>query len=189
MAIKARKASEFVPAPAGTHLAVCVDVVDNGLVRSEFKGKVRELPKITVKWETHKHNPKNGLPYLVQQRYTNSTHPKANLGMMLSSWFGRALTADETSGEFDLESLIGRNALLNVVHNLKDGVTYSNVTSVSPPMEGMPVLTPSAEYVRVVDRPTPEQIQHMSGDLGAETTGTEDDIDSGRYPEDDNIPF
>jgi hypothetical protein len=181
MTIKARKASDFIPAPAGTHLAVCVDVIDNGEVKSEFQGKTRILPKVTLRWETRKPNPKNNLPYLVQQRYTNSTHPKSNLGQMLSGWFGRALTIQETSGEFDLETLIGRCALLSVIHNERDGQIYANVAAISPLMEGMESISPSREYVRVVNRPTD----------GQATAAHADEYDERNPPpsDDDEIPF
>jgi hypothetical protein len=52
---------------------------------------------------------------------------------------------------FDVESMIGRNCLLNVTHNQVGDKTYANVASVNPLMKGMPTLSPR-DYVRKVDR-------------------------------------
>jgi len=191
MAIMARKPqSDFIPAPAGTHLAVCVDVIDNGEVLSPMFGKSQ--PKVTLRWETRKQNPKNNKPYLVQQRYTNSTHPKSNLGQMLSGWFARALTVAETSGNFDLESLIGQCAIISVVHNDRDGQVYANVQSVSPLMEGMGEIAPSRDYVRVVNRPK-EGTEAQADYTEAGDPGVQDDDLRGEHEDgvsdDDGLPF
>lgn len=193
MAIKARKPqSDFIPAPAGTHLAVCVDVVDNGDVKSSYNGQDRIQPKVTFRWETMKNNPKNGKPFLIQQRYTNSTHAKANLGKMLAGWFGRPLTRQETSGEFDLETLIGTCGLVSVMHNERDGVVYANVQNVSPLMEGMSPIAPSADYVRVVNRPAEDTGQTADYTDGEDNPPPPTDADYQGDPLDDSdesLPF
>ena len=38
---------DFTPAPAGTHQALCVDVIDNGLVETKWG----EKRKVTIRWQ------------------------------------------------------------------------------------------------------------------------------------------
>ena len=42
MPIFAKAGGSFTPAPAGTHCAVCVDVVDHGLIEVTYQGKTRQ---------------------------------------------------------------------------------------------------------------------------------------------------
>jgi hypothetical protein len=74
---------------------------------------------------------------IIAKRYTLSHNAKANLRIDLESWYGQAFDEkrlDEVGG-FDLEKLIGRPALLNVVHSA-DG-KFANVASVNPLPVGM----------------------------------------------------
>lgn len=183
MPVRANKPSSFIPAPAGSHHAVCVDVIDNGMVQGPFGIQ----PKVTFRWETRKQNPANNKPYLVQQRYTNSTHAKSNLGAMLSGWFGRPLTSHETSGSFDLETLIGRNAIVSVIHNERDGQTYANVKTVSPTMEGMEAIQPSGTYIREVARDKPQGGYDERNPPPGEPSDY--GFDPEALPDDSEIPF
>ena len=64
---------------------------------------------------------------------------------------GGPLLTDELQG-FDLESLLGQNCQLQVVHAPgRNGQTYANVQTIVPLMPGTPLLDPE-DYVRVVDR-------------------------------------
>ena len=51
MPIYAKASPSFTPAPAGTHAAVCVDVIDMGDVVSEFNGKKKTQHKIRIVWQ------------------------------------------------------------------------------------------------------------------------------------------
>lgn len=143
--------SNFTPAPAGTHTAVCVDVVDLGVLEVSFGGKNKMQHKIKLVWQIGE-DMENGKPFMVSKRYTCSLHEKAALRKDLESWRGRAFTEGELSG-FDLESLISVPCMLGVIHAPgKDGGTFANVSSVMKAMKGMVALTPR-DYVRVCERP------------------------------------
>ncbi len=139
----------FKPAPAGVHQAVCVDVVDMGLMEVTWLGVTKKKPKLRVVWQIEELM-EDGKPFIVQKRYTASLHEKAGLRKDLESWRGRAFT-DAELDEFDVEKLLGVNCLLNVVHVVREGQTYANVSAVMPIQKGMTRLT-QREYVRVVDR-------------------------------------
>lgn len=144
----------FTPHPVGLHRMVCCDVIDNGVCDTAFGPK----HKITVRWESEETNDK-GHRMTVQQRYTASLNEKAKLRHDLESWRGRAFTSDELK-KFDLENLIGGNAMVNVTHRTgTDGKVWANVASLAPLMKNMPKLTVSAEYVRQQDRePEPNEV-------------------------------
>jgi hypothetical protein len=154
IAVSAGNSMTFTPCPQGVHQAVCVDVVDMGLLEVTWNGQVKKQHKVRIVWQVEELMD-DGKPFIVQKRYTASLHEKSKLRPELESWRGRAFTEDELR-EFDLEKLIGANCLLNVAHVSKDGKTYANVTAVMPLKKGMEKLTPR-DYTRVVDRTTTQQ--------------------------------
>lgn len=140
---------KFTPAPSGVHQAVCVDVVDMGLLEVTWKGTVKKQHKIRLVWQIEELMD-DLKPFIVQKRYTLSLSEKANLRKDLESWRGRSFTDAELQG-FDVESIIGANCLLNVMQVQKDGETYANITAVMPIKKGMTKLS-ARDYTRVVDR-------------------------------------
>lgn len=167
------KGGNFVPAPAGTHAAVCVDVVDLGMLEVNFGGKTSKKHKIRIAWQIDEVMEDNK-PFLAQKRYTLSLHQKAQLRKDLESWRGKQFSPEELEG-FDVENLIGINCLLNIIQEVspKDGKTYSNIASIMRLPKGMNPVQPR-DYIRVCDR-TPED-----GGAPAEEEW---------QPTDDDVPF
>ncbi len=151
MAIIAKASGgNFVPCPEGAHAAICVDVVDLGMLKVSFGGKDKVQHKIRVVWQIGEVMADNK-PYIAQKRYTLSLHEKAALRKDLESWRGRAFTEAELNG-FDVETILGIACLINVMHAKRDGETYANVTAVMRLPKGMEAPT-QRDYVRVCDRP------------------------------------
>lgn len=140
----AGETTTFTPAPEGVHQAVCVDVIDLGVIPG-FQGKPQH--KIDVVWQIAEKRD-DGKRYELYKRYTLSIHEKANLCIDLVSWRGRAFTAEEAEA-FDVEKLKDKNCLINVQHKpSKDGKkTYANVVSVMPLIKNMPKMAAEG-YVR-----------------------------------------
>lgn len=178
MAIIAKEASEkFIPCPSGTQAAVCVDVVDLGMIENtkfpNEDGTPKLQHKIDVVWESSERM-EDGRPFLANKRYTLSLGEKASLRHDLESWRGKPFTDAERKG-FDVEKLIGAGAILNVIHKTgSKGGTFANVATVSPLLKGMAKPEPSGSYVRVCDR---------SDDANP------DDFTSTNAPDADDIPF
>jgi hypothetical protein len=152
MAIIATARSEgttFEPAPGGVHQAVCVDVVDMGVLEVTYAGVTKKQHKVRLVWQIEELMD-DGKPFIVQKRYTLSLNEKATLRKDLEGWRGRSFTDAELAG-FDLEVLVGINCLLNVVQRKPADRTYANVEAVMPLKRGMEKLTPRG-YVRVKDR-------------------------------------
>jgi hypothetical protein len=139
----------FAPAPAGVHQAVCVDVVDLGLLDVTWQGVKKTQHKVNIAWQIAEDRD-DGKPYLVFKRYTLSLHEKAGLRKDLESWRGKKFTRDEEMG-FDIERLIGVNCLLNITHNEVKEKTYANVVSIMPLAKGMATIS-VRDYVRKMDR-------------------------------------
>jgi len=164
---KANK-KEFTPAPEGLHQAVCVDVIDLGLV----DGKWGPKPLVEIRWQINEINDEIDRRFLVTKRYTLSLSEKANLYKDLVAWRGRKFTQEELEG-FDLERLIGANCQLQISHNIADdNRVWANIQAVVRVGKDMPTMEPE-DYVRVQDR-----------DNGSEPQGDE----SGGDPEED-LPF
>lgn len=123
---------QFEPAPPGLHEAVCVDVVDLGIVPGKF-GLKRKLKLI---WQLKMKN-KDGERFHARASYTQSLMEGSNLRRDLESWRGRSFTREELK-EFDVEKLIGVNCQLSLKHNVSKstGRTYAQVTVVLPPVKG-----------------------------------------------------
>jgi hypothetical protein len=128
MPIIAKAGTSFTPAPAGTHTAVCVDVVDDGMIEVTYQGRTERKHMITIFWQIDE-NMDDGKPFLVRRRYNCSLHEKATLRRDLESWRGRSF-ADKELQAFDLEKLLSAGCLINVIHEQRNGSTYANVASV-----------------------------------------------------------
>jgi len=168
MPIYAKAGGSFTPAPAGTHAAVCCDVVDLGEVEVTYQGKTQRKHKVVICWQIDE-SMDSGKPFLVRRRYTLSLHEKATLRRDLESWRGRAFTNTELEA-FDVENLLSVGCLINVIHEVRNGSTYANVASIMRLPKGMQAPTPR-DYVRVCDRP-PTQTDGAEDGLGI----TDDDV-------------
>ena len=153
----------FIPAPPGTHAAVCVDVVDLGIIKVSFGGKEKQQHKVRIVWQIEEVMADNR-PFVASKRYTLSLHEKASLRKDLESWRGRPFSAEELDG-FDLENLLSKAALLNIIQEQRNGSTYSNVASIMRLPKGMAAPTPR-DYVRVCDRPPAESEPVPPEDFG-----------------------
>jgi hypothetical protein len=168
MPIIAKAGGSFLPAPAGTHAAVCCDVIDLGMIEVSYLGKTQHKHKIVIAWQIDE-DMEDGKPFLVRRRYTCSLHEKATLRRDLESWRGRAFTDKELEA-FDLESLLSVGCLLNIIHELRNGATYGNVASIMRLPKNMSAPSPR-DYMRVCDRP-PAQTDAIEDGLGI----TDDDV-------------
>jgi hypothetical protein len=185
MSIIVKAGGDFVPAPAGLHNAVCVDVVDKGLVDSQWGRR----HKAQIVWEIAQLM-EDGRPFTVRKMYTASLHEKSTLYKDLVAWRGKPFTAQELKG-FDVENVVGTPCQVFVEHNERDGQIYANVRVVTKAPAGSK-LTPSGHYVRVKDRQTEQQPQQRQqqqpppGDFDEEPA---DNYKTVPADDSDRIPF
>lgn len=187
MAITAKSSgdgSSFEPAPEGVHQAVCVDVVDLGLLDVTWQGVKKVQHKVNLAWQIAEDR-EDGKPFLVFKRYTLSLHEKAALRGDLESWRGRRFTRDDELG-FDVESVLGANCLLNIQHREVGDRVYANIVSIMPLVKGMPAIS-VRDFVRKVDR---EDAPASDGDGSQPAAGAQEDSELNPPPiTADDIPF
>lgn len=157
-----------VLAPKGIHEAVICDVVDRGMVETEWKGEKQTKRKVSIHFLLDKEIPKKwtdpvsgdeidtgplaGRPFGLQLWATASLHPRAKLRGIIESVLDEKFDENEVF-ELDVEeALLGKQVTVVITHNKskKNGKTYANVDNVVP-NEGGSVPVPD-DYVRFEDR-------------------------------------
>lgn len=180
--------TSFTPAPADTHVAVCVDFADLGTYDDVWQGETKRSPKCRLVFEIDATRPEDGKRYIVSTMMTASLSEKANLRKFLNQWRGRPFADEELKG-FDTERLIGAPALLSVIHKVKGDKTYANISSAVPLPRAMASakLAPAGDYVRVKDRSLEDQIKTgvKPPALPGSTTAPTDEFDGFPPPLDD----
>jgi len=128
----------FEKHPVGMVQAVLVYVADIGVQKGSYQGSPKNRRKVVLFWETAEMQA-DGKPFVLWKMYTASMGENANLRADLMGWNGKDFTAEELK-RFDVESFLGRNCLLNIVHT-EDG-KYANITGITPIMKNMPAIQP-----------------------------------------------
>jgi len=164
---------EFTPHPEGQYAAVCIDAVDLGMVDTTFGTKHRvRLVFFCDEWtEREIEGEKRRVPLTVQTTMTASLHEKANLRRFLESWRGRHLLLDEL-GRFDLETVVGVGAYLQITHAVTERGTYANIQTIVKLPPGMAHPPSPSEYQRVKEREPRDEAWSES-----------------EQPRDDGLPF
>lgn len=142
----------FEPCPEFTGQAVCVDRTPLKKITTSFNGKVKELEVFKFAFEVNLPLADGKRACVWSRNFTPQLGEKSNLRKFLKQWLGRELTADELSNGFDPDSMLGKPAMLVVVHEHKDGKTYANIACCTPDKTATP-LAPSGTFVRKQDRP------------------------------------
>lgn len=130
------------PAPAGTHLARCYQLIQIGTVQEEYMGKPTMMNKIRLSFELPSEMKKfkedePEKPIAVHKEYTFSMGPKANLRKLVEGIIGTTLKDDEAYA-FDVEGLVGMACILNVKHvTSAKGNVRAEIASAAPLMKGM----------------------------------------------------
>ena len=143
--------SNFIQAPPGVHIAVCVDEIDIGLIPNRFDPESDPVPTVRLVWQIAEEM-SDGRPFLIKKDYRASLHEKAGLRHDLQAWRGREFTFDELVG-FDLEKIVGACCQLNIVPKTsKKGRVFSNIAAIMPLPKGVAGIAPR-DYIREKDRP------------------------------------
>lgn len=136
------KNSEYKMVPAGSHLARCYRIIDLGTQTVEWSGEMKFQRKVMIGWEIHGEDEEgaplvtdDGRPLSIFKNYTLSWNENATLRKDLQGWRGAAWTDAEAS-RFDLQSVLDKWCMLNVVHKpgrgQNAGKMFSNVDGITP---------------------------------------------------------
>ena len=126
-------------APEGAYPAVLIQIIDKGTTLDEKWGSkkrkvqfVFELPTETAIFKEE-----NGeQPFIVKTIFNLNMGEKSSMRKFIESWAGKKMT-DKQAGDFEIFTLLGKSALVNIAHNGKEDKTYANIMSVSPMPKGM----------------------------------------------------
>ncbi len=140
MILQCNEGGDFKPHPEGIHPGVCMDVIDLGLVKTEYQGQERIVSKVKLVFESEQKTD-DGRNCTVSKNFTASLHPKAKLADFIGKWRGRPVLPGES---IDLSKLIGACCTLVISHqqNLV-GKTYASIDAISKPTKK---LAPSGHY-------------------------------------------
>lgn len=139
------KPAEMIETPATATTAVtavCVDVVDLGVVDTEWGAK----PKLKFVFELGTMKA-NGYPATASRTFTKSLHEKSALRPALEKWLGRAMNEQELAKGFNYSKLSGRSCTLTVLPALSEnGNGYNKIVAITS--AGESALKPSGTYRR-----------------------------------------
>ena len=132
----------FEEVSINNHIGICVGVWDLGHQVSEYKGEKSVKRKIVIRWEVNEdiesEGPYKGKKKTINGYYTHSLGSLSNLRKMLTSWLG-GLTDQDVKNGFDVESLVGRSGMVNVVLSEKGTPKVGSVTKLP---QGLQVFEP-----------------------------------------------
>jgi len=128
-------------APEGQHSATVVSTLDLGMEEGQRGAK----DYVAVDFEIDSKNPESGENFRLRRKFTKSTHEKSKLRPAIEGILDRRLTPAEER-EFDLESLIGRECVLEVEHVHIDGHTFARVEKVRPSVRNSTAKNSNREY-------------------------------------------
>jgi hypothetical protein len=126
--LQCKETGNIKPHREGIWPAICLDVIDLGLMWTEFQGQRKLTRKLKVVFETEDIG-EDGKRCIVTKNFTASLHPKAKLAEFLGKWRGRPVTPGES---IDLGKLVGACCTLVISHqkNLV-GKTYASIDAIS----------------------------------------------------------
>ena len=153
LTVKRKKANRIPPVPGGSYISACIGIIDVGEQYDKFPGEKQgkyaskviflfELVGETVEVDGEQK------PRWLSLEMTQSLHERAALYKTLTAWLGRPLTEDELSIEgcgFDLAQMLGKNCMLSVSLNEKDGEQYNKITGVMGVPKGLQISKPESE--------------------------------------------
>lgn len=129
---------DFKPLEAGTHVGRVCGIINIGTITDNFKGEDVTRNRVFISFEIPSQLKDDGKPFTVGQEFTLSMHKQGNLLPFIESMLGVKLDKEE-SKSFDVYSLIGKTAMVNVIHSEPnaDGNVFANIKSISPLPKGM----------------------------------------------------
>jgi hypothetical protein len=131
--------TDFEKAPEGMRVGRCYKIIDCGSHLNPIYGSKKRL--VWIHWELPttlmKEGDNSGKPFSIGKRYGLSHNEMSTLRADLESWYGKQFDtkALDKAGGFDLEKILGKAGLLNIVHS--DDGKYANIKSVNPLPDGM----------------------------------------------------
>jgi hypothetical protein len=138
MILKSAETVFEMPEP-GVYPARLYRIIDLGHQETTWQGETKLQHKILFSFEIIDRDARmsDGRNFSVSRRFTASLAENAALKKFLQGWRGKGITPEEVSQGFDLNALIGKPALLNLVETQRGDRKYLNIDGASPLPRGM----------------------------------------------------
>lgn len=136
---------EFAQAPAGTHEAICIGVIDLGTQTGSYQGQPTVKRQVLIQWELPNELMEDGKPFIVSKFYTASLNEKATLRHDLESWRGRAFTEQELAG-FESKNILQKPCLLSIIHNDAGKARVASVMAIPKGMKLPGQVNPTTHF-------------------------------------------
>jgi len=157
LVLECKDSGDFKPHPEGIHPAVCVDVMDLGLVESEYQGQRRMVNKVKLVFESEQKT-EDGKPCTVVQELHGEPASEGEAAEFLGSGAGARWCRGE---KIDLAKLLGASCTLVISHQQNMvGKTYASIDAVSKPTKR---VTPSGTYDPALAR---QRLCRVEGETG-----------------------
>lgn len=144
MSLRAYKVKEPEICPSGTHLGICIQVIDLGTVIMPKYG--RDVTQVRITWELPDELMEDGRPFVIGRTYTLSFFKgkgrTSALREMLEGLRGKEFTKEELDQGFDFTTLLGCLCNLGIKHETEGDRTYANLFSVQAPPKKHPRVLP-----------------------------------------------
>jgi hypothetical protein len=139
----------FEPAPAGTHLAILIKLIDLGLQERTFANVTTIKRQATLTWELPNKLNASGRPFVASRTLTLSLHEKATFRSWAESMMGQSFGKHDLFGpkRFNVKSLLGRPCMLKIEHVDREGKISTRVTNLISPPDGISIPTQVNECV------------------------------------------
>lgn len=141
----------YPPATDGEHVAVCIDVWDDGVKQTRWG----ERERIGIAYRLDEVDKTSGQPIIQIERANWSLHSApptpATLYKRIMALTGAEPKLDKL-GLWDGDSIIGRSCRIVTKRVVKQEQTYSNVTDVKPVQKGDKPLSVPLTYERMENR-------------------------------------
>jgi hypothetical protein len=132
--LQCKDTGNIKPHREGIWPAVCLDVIELGMMWSEFQGQRKLVQKLKVVFETEDVG-EDGKRCIATKNFTASLHPKAKLAEFLGKWRGRPVVPGDS---IDLSKLIGACCTLVISHQKNfAGRTYASIDAISKPTKSV----------------------------------------------------
>ncbi len=137
---------EFEKHPVGTVTTVCTKVLDLGTHWNPKKEKNERKLRIDFEsTELMKTGDYAGKPFLLINNFNFSMYQNSRLCQFIESWLGRKFVDQKEADVYDLDDLLGKTALCNVIHS--DDGKWVNIGSIMPVPKGMEEPKPVGELL------------------------------------------
>jgi hypothetical protein len=166
--------------PTGSVHAVCAGIYDLGVQKTEYNGQERIGSHTVLYFELNSENDK-GERYGIYKWYNSrnfSTEDRFKPGLQkdIERWFNKQFTNETLKAGFDLESLYGKNCLLNIIKKQNGKYKVESVNPVISSMEKIEPIRKLEEVPNFVIEKRKNQVVQDAQDEYSEAENFEDDI-------------